>query len=88
MFSRLGSKNRLHDAPIAFSYVASMESFNVCTTIKKIDLELKLSCKVVSRMMQLWMASGVLHVREMEVFAERWLSLHWKDQDIILQADI
>lgn len=71
-FNRLGSKNRLHDAPIAVSYVASMESFNVCATIKKIDLELKLSCKVVGRMVQLWMASGVLHVREMEVFVEQW----------------
>ena len=72
IFNRLGSRERLHDAPIAVSYVASMERFNVCATIKKADLELKLSCKVVGRMVQLWMESGILHIREMEVFTKRW----------------
>ena len=51
-----------------------MERYNVCATFKSISLELKLSCKVIGRMVQLWMESGILHIREMEVFANWWWS--------------
>lgn len=49
-----------------------MERYNVCATFKSIILELKLSCKVIGRMVQLWMESGILHIQEMEVFANWW----------------
>lgn len=67
-----GSMSRLRDASIFVSYAISMERYNVCARFKSISLELKLSCKVVGRMVQLWMASGILHIREMEVFANWW----------------
>ena len=51
-----------------------MERYNVCATFKSISLELKLSCKVIGRMVQLWMESWILHIWEMEVFANWWWS--------------
>ena len=41
---------------------------------KSISLELKLSCKVIGRMVQLWKEPGILHLQEMEVFANWWWS--------------
>ena len=72
IFNRMTYTERLHDASIFISYDISMRNKYLCATLISINYELRLPCKANGRTVQLWMPSGVLHIREMEVFANYW----------------
>ena len=72
IFNRMTYTERLHDASIFVSYDVSMGNKYLCATFISINYELRLPCKANGRTVQLWMPSGVLHIREMEVFANCW----------------
>ena len=72
IFNRMAYTGRLHDASIFVSYDISMGNKYLCATFISINYDLRLPCKANGRTVQLWMPSGVLHIREMEVFANYW----------------
>ena len=72
IFNRMKHTERLHDASIFVSYDISMGNKYLCATFISINHDLRLPCKANGRTVQLWMPSGVLHIREMEVFANYW----------------
>ena len=75
IYNRLSSVSRLNGASILISKDATIVRYTVCGVIRSSSfLEGVFYCKIVGRYVHLTLAVGMLHIREMEVYATRlWL---------------
>ena len=75
IYNRLSSVYRLNGASILISKDATIARYSICGVIRSSNfLEGVFYCKIVGHYVHLTLAEGMLHIREMEVYATRlWL---------------
>ena len=72
IYNRLSSKHRLYGASILISKDASITRYTICGVIRSTTFQEKVYyCKIVGRYVRLTLAVGMIHIREMEVYATR-----------------